>query len=103
MHPLSQALQEYPKQAALYQLVHQLLGAAEHWQTVQMWTRLGYGPAIGSASRRRLEAHLVTGVLSSQVEPSGPTCLADHSCLNVSGQWCPRTALSRHMPLKRWA
>jgi hypothetical protein len=57
---LSQALQEYPKQAALYQLVHQLLGAAEHWQTVQMWTRLGYGPAIGSAPRRRLEAHLVT-------------------------------------------
>ena len=42
----------------VYQAVHQLLGAAERGQTVQMWTRLGYGPAIGPAPRRGLEAHV---------------------------------------------
>ena len=59
MHPLSQALQEYPEQKPLYQAVHQLIGAAERGQTVQMWTRLGHAPAIGPAPRRGLEAHLV--------------------------------------------
>ncbi len=58
MHPLSQALQEYPEQAAHHQAVHQLLGATERGHTVQMWTRLGYGPAIGPSPRRGLEAHL---------------------------------------------
>jgi hypothetical protein len=58
MHPLSQALQEYPEQASHYKAVHQLLGATERGHTVQMWTRLGYGPAIGPAPRRGLEAHL---------------------------------------------
>ena len=58
MHPLSQALQEYPEQATHYKAVHQLLGAAERGHTVQMWTRLGYGPAIGPAPRRGLQAHL---------------------------------------------
>ena len=59
MHPLSQALQEYPEQSAHYQAVHQLLGATERGHTVQMWTRLGHAPAIGPAPRRGLEAHLV--------------------------------------------
>ena len=58
MHPLSQALQEYPEQAAHYQAVHQLLGATERGHTVQMWTRLGDGPAIGPAPRRGLEPHV---------------------------------------------
>ncbi len=58
MHPLSQALQEYPEQASHYKAVHQLLGATERGHTVQMWTRLGYGPAIGPAPRRGLVAHL---------------------------------------------
>ncbi|WP_396435632.1 Acg family FMN-binding oxidoreductase [Limnohabitans sp.] len=58
MHPLSQALQEYPEQAAHYRAVHHLLGAAERGHTVQMWTRLGYGPAIGPAPRRGLQAHV---------------------------------------------
>jgi hypothetical protein len=58
MHPLSQALQEYPEQAAHYRAVHHLLGAAERGHTVQMWTRLGYGPAIGPAPRRGLPAHV---------------------------------------------
>lgn len=61
MHPLSQALQEYPEQKPHYQAVHQLLGAAERGHTVQMWTRLGHAPAIGPAPRRGLEAHLVKG------------------------------------------
>ena len=65
MHPLSQALQEYPEQKPHYQAVHQLLGAADRGHTVQMWTRLGYGPAIGPAPRRGLEAHVRKGVLSS--------------------------------------
>lgn len=65
MHPLSQALQEYPEQKPHYQAVHQLLGAAERGHTVQMWTRLGHAPAIGPAPRRGLEAHLVKGDRSS--------------------------------------
>lgn len=65
MHPLSQALQEYPEQKPHYQAVHQLLGAAERGYTVQMWTRLGHAPAIGPAPRRGLEAHLVKGTRSS--------------------------------------
>ena len=52
MQPISQALQEYPEQAAHYQAVHQLLGAAERGHTVQMWTRLGHAPAIGPAITR---------------------------------------------------
>lgn len=59
MHPLSQALQEYPEQKPHHQAVHHLLGAAERGHTVQMWTRLGYAPAIGPAPRRGLAAHLV--------------------------------------------
>jgi nitroreductase len=58
MHPLSQALQEYPEQATHFKAVHQLVGASERGHTVQMWTRLGYGPAIGPAPRRGLGAHV---------------------------------------------
>ncbi len=58
MHPLSQARQEYPEQKPHYQAVHQLLGAADRGHTVQMWTRLGYGPAIGPAPRGGVEAHV---------------------------------------------
>ena len=59
MQPLSQALQEYPEQAGPYAQIHALLGAAAPQQTVQMWARLGYGPAIGPAPRRGVAAHLV--------------------------------------------
>jgi hypothetical protein len=58
MHPLSQALQEYPEQAAHFQAVHQLVGATERGHTVQMWTRLGHGSAVGPSPRRGLAAHL---------------------------------------------
>ena len=60
MHPLQQALQEYPEQAEPYAAIHRLLGADPARQTVQMWARLGYAPPVGPAPRRGLEAHLVT-------------------------------------------
>jgi len=60
MHPLSQALQEYPEQRTHYKAVHQLLGASERGHTVQMWTRLGYGQEqVGPSPRRGLAAHVV--------------------------------------------
>jgi hypothetical protein len=59
MHPLQQALQEYPEQAGPYAAIHQLLGAQPPGQTVQMWARLGYAPVVGPAPRRGLEAHLL--------------------------------------------
>ena len=57
MHPLSQALQEYPEQATHYRAAHELMAGAG--QTVQMWTRLGYAAEAGGPSPRRgLQAHL---------------------------------------------
>lgn len=58
MHPLQQALQEYPEQQAQYQAIHRLLDAGGPGQTVQMWARLGYAPAVEPAPRRGLEAHI---------------------------------------------
>ena len=58
MHPLQQALQEYPEQAALYRRIHSLSGAAAPGQTVQMWTRVGYAAAVSPAPRRGVEAHI---------------------------------------------
>ncbi len=60
MHPLSQALQEYPEQAANYQAVHELLGATAPGNTVQMWARLGHAAEPGGPSPRRgLQAHVL--------------------------------------------
>lgn len=58
MHPLSQALQEYPEQAQPYQEAHALMGARPG-EVVQMWARLGRGPSSGPSPRRGLEALLV--------------------------------------------
>ena len=58
MHPLSQALQEYPEQANNYKAIHQLLAGTDTGATVQMWTRLGYAPQAYPAPRRGLQAHL---------------------------------------------
>ena len=55
MQPLSQALQEYPEQARPYADVHALCGASLPGQTVQMWARVGYAPAVEPAPRRRLQ------------------------------------------------
>lgn len=57
MHPLSQALQEYPEQAPNYKAIHQLLAGADSGATVQMWTRLGYAHEAVPAPRRGLQAH----------------------------------------------
>lgn len=54
MQPLQQALQEYVEQKGPYTRIHQQL--AVPGQTVQMWARLGYGPLVEPAPRRRLEA-----------------------------------------------
>jgi hypothetical protein len=59
MHPLQQALQEYPEQAGPYTEVHALLGAPQPGHTVQMWARVGHAEPVGPAPRRGLDAHLV--------------------------------------------
>ncbi|WP_395688830.1 hypothetical protein [Caenimonas koreensis] len=57
MQPLSQALQEYPEQAAPYAQIHKLAGA--QGGTVQMWTRLGYAKPAQPAPRRGVDAHIL--------------------------------------------
>ena len=59
MHPLQQALQEYPEQAAHHAAIHGLLGARPGRDTVQMWARLGYAPPVGPSPRRGVDAHLL--------------------------------------------
>ena len=60
MQPLSQALQEYPEQARPYADIHALCGASLPGQTVQMWARVGYAPAVEPAPRRRLQDFIRT-------------------------------------------
>ena len=60
MHPLSQALQEYPEQAKPYADIHRLLGADPARQTVQMWARLGYAPEVQASPRRGVASHLIS-------------------------------------------
>lgn len=55
MQPLSQALQEYPEQQRPYEEIHARTGATRPDQTVQMWARVGYAPAVSPAPRRRLQ------------------------------------------------
>ncbi|MEP5728242.1 MAG: twin-arginine translocation pathway signal protein [Sulfitobacter sp.] len=57
LHPISQALQEYPEMDALYAEAHQILAPDGH--TVQMLGRLGYGPTIPRTPRWPLEAKLI--------------------------------------------
>ncbi len=54
--PLSQALQEYPEMAELYAETHRRL--APEGGTVQMLSRIGYGPDVGVSPRWPLEAKL---------------------------------------------
>ena len=58
MHPLSQALQEYPEMAADYALVHRLLGARGS-ERLQMLARIGTAPPALPAPRWPLQTHLV--------------------------------------------
>lgn len=56
LHPVSQALQEYPEMAAHRADIHALL--AKPGDTVQMLGRLGYGPATPRTPRWPLEARI---------------------------------------------
>jgi len=55
MQPLQQALQEYAEQNAPRAEIHTLLEATRPGQTVQMWARVGYAPAVQPGPRRRLQ------------------------------------------------
>ncbi len=59
LHPVSQALQEYPEMRDHYQTVHKLLAAPG--QTVQMLGRLGYGPTLPRTPRWPLETRIYNG------------------------------------------
>ena len=60
MQPLSQALQEYVEQKQTYAEIHALAGATRPGETVQMWARVGYAPAVEPAPRRKLQDFIVT-------------------------------------------
>lgn len=57
VHPWSQALQEFPEMAKPYAELRDLL--APEGGTVQMFARVGYGPAVDASPRWPLEAKLV--------------------------------------------
>lgn len=57
MHPWSQSLQEYPEMADLLTQAETLMTAPGEAR-VQMFVRLGYGPAIGPTPRRGLAENL---------------------------------------------
>ncbi|WP_448582211.1 Acg family FMN-binding oxidoreductase [Thermaurantiacus sp.] len=57
MHPMSQALQEYPEVADVHARLHALL--VPEGGRVQMLARVGYGPAVPPAPRYPLAAKLV--------------------------------------------
>lgn len=59
LHPVSQALQEYPEMATQYRNIHDLL--VKRNETVQMLGRLGYGPDVPPAPRWPLEEKLRYG------------------------------------------
>lgn len=59
IHPLSQALQEYPEMAALYSAVHARL-APEPGQRLQMLVRLGSAGLPLPSARYPLAAHLLS-------------------------------------------
>ncbi len=61
MHPLQQALQEYPEQAQPHAQIHALVGAERPAQTVQMWARVGFAEPVGPAPRRGVDAHVIAG------------------------------------------
>ena len=57
VHPLSQALQEYPEMRPLYDDAHRQLTYGGG--TVQMLARIGYGPAVPPSPRWPIETRLV--------------------------------------------
>lgn len=59
LHPLSQALQEYPEMAAFYRQMHDRL--APKGETVQMLGRIGYGTAPTQSPRWPLDTRILPG------------------------------------------
>lgn len=59
LHPVSQALQEFPEMAKHYARAHEVLAKPGH--TVQMLGRLGYGPMVGRSPRWPLETRIIHG------------------------------------------
>jgi hypothetical protein len=59
MQPLSQALQEYPEMAGHYRDMRRELGIGAR-ETLQMFVRLGYGPAVEPAPRWSYESRTRT-------------------------------------------
>jgi hypothetical protein len=60
LHPVSQALQEFPEMSSLRQQAHRPLQVTEP-SRVQMLSRLGYGPTVEPSPRRPLQAMLCNG------------------------------------------
>ncbi len=59
LHPVSQALQEFPEMAPHYKKAHAML--AEPGHTVQMLGRLGFGPKVERSPRWPLETRIING------------------------------------------
>jgi len=59
LHPVSQALQEYPEMAPHYKSAHDMLAKPGH--TVQMLGRLGFGPNVQETPRWPLETRIAHG------------------------------------------
>lgn len=57
IHPLSQALQEYPEMDELFAEIHTELGVSGE-SRVQMFGRLGYGPEVGRTPRWKIETRV---------------------------------------------
>lgn len=55
IHPLSQALQEYPEMAKLYDEIHAMLAPGRR---IQMFARVGYGPSADPSPRWPLDARI---------------------------------------------
>lgn len=58
IHPLSQALQEYPEMTGPYARIHKRLAPAG--ETLQMFARLGYGAGAKPAPRWPLDTRIIT-------------------------------------------
>jgi len=55
LHPVSQALQEYPEMSNIYQSMHQLIGKGKR---IQMFARVGYAPSVKATPRWGLDKHI---------------------------------------------
>jgi hypothetical protein len=62
LHPMSQALQEYPEMRSQFLGLHEDLGTAPDKDTIQMLARIGYAPAVSPTPRRKLSDLVREGV-----------------------------------------